>query len=45
MFNFKNVMIGPADVNNTNTVYGLGVSPDGSAAAPRTMPSAHRSCA
>jgi hypothetical protein len=32
LFNFKNVIIGPADVNNTNTVYGPGIATDGSAA-------------
>ena len=36
LFNFKNVIIGPADVNNTNTIYGLGINPDGSPAPPRT---------
>ena len=28
LFNFDNVIIGPADNNNTNTIYGLGVNPD-----------------
>jgi hypothetical protein len=36
LFNFKNVIVGPADVNNTNTIYGLGINTDGSVAAPRT---------
>ena len=36
LFNFKNVIIGPADINNTNTVYGLGVNTDGSVAPGRT---------
>ncbi len=36
MFNFDNVIVGPADVNNTNTIYGLGVNIDGTPAAPRT---------
>ena len=31
LFNFKNVIIGPADINNTNTVYGKGILEDGSA--------------
>jgi hypothetical protein len=36
MFNFNNVIVGPADSNNVNTIYGLGVQTDGSAAAART---------
>jgi hypothetical protein len=36
MFNFNNVIVGPADSNNVNTIYGLGVQMDGSAAAART---------
>lgn len=36
MFNFDNIIIGPADVNNTNTVYGPGINADGSAAAVRS---------
>jgi Carboxypeptidase regulatory-like domain len=36
MFNFNNIIIGPADVNNTNTIYGLGVNTDGSVAPVRT---------
>jgi len=36
LFNFNNVIVGPADVNNTNTIYGLGINPDGSVAPPRT---------
>ena len=26
LFNFKNVIVGPAGVNNVNTLYGLGVN-------------------
>ena len=36
LFNFKNVIIGPADINNTNTIYGLGINADGTAAPART---------
>jgi hypothetical protein len=36
LFNRSNVIIGPADVNNTNTIYGLGINTDGSAAPVRT---------
>jgi len=36
LFNFKNVIIGPADVNNTNTIYGLGIAADGTTAPGRT---------
>ena len=36
VFNFKNVIIGPASINNTNTIYGLGISADGSTAPVRT---------
>ena len=36
LFNFNNVIIGPADINNVNTIYGLGINADGSAAPPRT---------
>jgi hypothetical protein len=36
LFNFKNVIVGPADLNNVNTIYGLGVNADGSAAPVRT---------
>lgn len=36
LFNFNNIVIGPADVNNTNTIYGLGVNTDGSVAPLRT---------
>jgi hypothetical protein len=36
MFNWKNVIIGPADVNNTNTIYGLGINTDGTVAPART---------
>ena len=36
LFNFNNVIIGPADNQNTNTIYGLGINADGTTAAPRT---------
>ena len=36
LFNWNNVIIGPADINNTNTIYGLGVNTDGSVAPMRT---------
>jgi len=36
LFNFKNVIIGPAGLNNTNTIYGLGINADGSTAPART---------
>jgi hypothetical protein len=36
LLNRANVIVGPADVNNTNTIYGLGINTDGSAAPPRT---------
>jgi hypothetical protein len=36
LFNKDNVIIGPADVNNTNTIYGLGIDTTGAVAPPRT---------
>ncbi|HLH00930.1 MAG TPA: carboxypeptidase regulatory-like domain-containing protein [Bryobacteraceae bacterium] len=36
LFNFNNIIVGPADVNNVNTIYGLGINTDGSIAPPRT---------
>ena len=36
LFNFGNVIVGPADNNNVNTIYGLGINADGSVAPPRT---------
>ncbi len=36
LFNFKNIIVGPAALNNVNTTYGLGISADGSAAPART---------
>jgi hypothetical protein len=36
LFNWDNVIIGPAAINNANTIYGVGINPDGSVAAPRT---------
>ena len=36
LFNFKNIIIGPAALNNVNTTYGLGINADGTAAAPRS---------
>jgi len=33
LFNFKNVIIGPGDINNTNTIYGLGVDATGAPVA------------
>jgi hypothetical protein len=36
LFNWDNVIIGPAGINNANTIYGAGINTDGSVAAPRT---------
>jgi hypothetical protein len=36
LFNFKNVIIGPADVTNANTIYGLGINADGTPAPARS---------
>ena len=36
LFNFKNVIIGPAALNNANTTYGLGINADGTTAPVRT---------
>lgn len=33
LFNFKNVIIGPADINNTNTICGLGIDATGAPVA------------
>jgi carboxypeptidase family protein/TonB-dependent receptor-like protein len=36
LFNFDNVVIGPAGLNNANTIYGLGVDATGATVAPRS---------
>ena len=36
LFNFDNVIVGPAGLNNVNTIYGLGVDASGNATPPRT---------
>jgi hypothetical protein len=36
MFNFDNVVIGPALLNSANTIYGLGIDATGATVAPRT---------
>ncbi len=36
LFNFKNVIIGPAALNSANTTYGLGINADGTTAPART---------
>lgn len=35
LFNFKNVVIGPAAINNSNTIYGPGIDATGASVAPR----------
>jgi hypothetical protein len=35
LFNWDNVIIGPAGINNANTIYGAGINPDGTTAAAR----------
>ena len=35
-FNFANVIVGPAGINNVNTIYGLGIDAAGNPTAPRT---------
>ena len=36
LFNFANVIIGPAGINNVNTIFGLGIDATGSPAPRRT---------
>ena len=36
LFNWDNVIIGPAGLNNTNTTYGLGIDASGNAVAPKS---------
>ncbi len=36
LFNFANVIVGPAGINNVNTIYGLGIDAAGNPTAPRT---------
>ena len=36
LFHFANVIIGPAGINNLNTIYGLGIDATGSPAPRRT---------
>ena len=46
LFHFANVIIGPAGINNLNTIYGLGIDATGSPAPRRTdAPTARHLCA
>ena len=36
LFNFANVIVGPAGINANNTIYGLGIDANGNPTAPRT---------